>query len=99
MTNRDRAADIQSILAEATQHAYDQGWNDCLEAFRQAAKGEPPTGRPIHVDLSDMHDRRRRGGRPNTSAAAVVVAIMQNPGKTGAEIAAECSEIHERTVR
>jgi hypothetical protein len=45
------------------------------------------------------HARRRRGGRPNNSAAMVLAAITAVPGQTGVTIAKLLPDIHERTMR
>jgi hypothetical protein len=111
---RDAAEEIKELLAKATRAAYERGYNDAMARFHQITIEaindgaiDPPTEAPqqsgarivVHRGGGDLFARIRRGGRPNASGSAVLKTIIDNPGKTGAEVAQLCPAIHERTVR
>lgn len=93
----NRAAEIRRILAQATKSAYEQGWNDAMKAFEQAASSHlSPSNQ--QMELPDMPPAPSPDV-PTTAAGMVEMAIIAVPGLSGAEIARQLPAIHERTIR
>gem|GEM_PF-7017669 len=101
-----QTAEIKRILERATTLAYQRGWNAAMaEVHKMAMKAAHDADADISPDLNqgaeanDLFASGRRGGRPNTSETKVYQAIIALPGNTGAFIAGQLPDIHERTVR
>jgi hypothetical protein len=101
---------IKKLLDQATGDAYQRGWDDAMKSFEQAAKKAISQIQHI-IPISQggstssenfvlvSPDENRPMGRPNSSEGTVFNTIVALPGNTGAFIAGQLPDIHERTVR
>jgi len=92
MNSNRRTDQIKQLIAEATQKAFDRGYQTAWEEFHQIL-------RFAAFRATKDAGTAPKGKKRSANADNVFNFIRDHPGKSGVEIANGLPDIHERTIR